>query len=158
MKMTTMTPEFLQQLMLATLLADRCDENGTDYEESTYEHGVRDALQWVAGVMGVPPHNPQEYQDLSMPLAAAKEYLADRGGMELLRVWTEVDMPSNSKVVDPNNPVAQLMRTVESALNDEEMKRACKTMGPTCRGCPDCGPVMGDATYQEMFGKQQDGV
>lgn len=48
MKMTTMTPEFLQQLMLATLLADRCDENGTDYEESTYEHGVRDALQWVA--------------------------------------------------------------------------------------------------------------
>lgn len=118
MKMTTMTPEFLQQLMLATLLADRCDENGTDYEESTYEHGVRDALQWVAGVMGVPPHNPQEYQDLSMPLAAAKEYLADRGGMELLRVWTDVDMPSDRKVVDPNNPVAQLMRTVESALDD----------------------------------------
>lgn len=36
--------------------------------------------------------------------------------------------------------------------------RECKTMGPTCRGCPDCGQVMGDATYQAMFGQQQDGV
>ena len=129
MKMTTMTPEFLQQLMLATMLADRCDETGTDYEESTYEHGVRDALQWVAGLMDATPHNADEYKDLSMPLAAAEEYLADRGGMELLRVWTEVDVDSG-----------------------------CKTMGPTCRGCPDCGPVMGDATYQAMFGQQQDGV
>ena len=81
MKMTTMTPEFLQQLMLATLLAERSDENGTDYEEGTYEQGVRDALQWVAGVMAVPPHNPQEHPSLSMPLAAAEGYLADRGGI-----------------------------------------------------------------------------
>ena len=63
----------------------------------------------------------------------------------------------NRKVGDPNNPVAQLMRT-ESALNDEEMGVLAKPMGPTCLGCPDCGPVMGDATYEAMFGKQQDGV
>lgn len=129
MKMTTMTPEFLQQLMLATLLADRCDENGTDYEESTYEHGVRDALQWVAGLMDAAPHNADEYKDLSMPLAAAEEYLAYRGGMELLRVWNEVDMPVYRH-----------------------------TDGSACRGCPDCMPVMGHETYQEIFGQQQDGV
>lgn len=29
-------------------------------------------------------------------------------------------------------------------------KKTCKTLGPECRGCPDCGPVMGDATYREM--------
>ena len=40
---------------------------------------------------------------------------------------------------------------------DEVFKHACKTMGPTCRGCPDCGPVMGHATYQEMFGQNGGG-
>lgn len=39
-----------------------------------------------------------------------------------------------------------------------DVKSVCKTLGPTCKGCPDCGPVMGDATYQEMFGHQHDGV
>ncbi|MGL5007349.1 MAG: hypothetical protein ACRC53_08305 [Plesiomonas sp.] len=127
--MTSMTPEFFQQLMLATLLADRCDENGTDYEESHYEHGVRDALQWVAGLVNATPHNPDEYKDLSMPLDDAEAFLAERGGMAMRRVWNELDV-----------------------------KSVCKTLGPTCKGCPDCGPVMGDATYQEMFGHQHDGV
>jgi len=116
--MITMTPEFLQQLMLATLLAERSEQDGTDYEDGTYEQGVRDALQWVAGVMAVPPHNPQEYQDLSMPLAAAEEYLADRGGMELMRVWTEVELEGERKSVDQNHPAAQLIRQVERALDD----------------------------------------
>lgn len=122
MLMTTMTPEFLQQLMLATLLADRSEEDGTEYEDGTYEQGVRDALQWVAGLLAVPPHNPQEFPSLSMPLASAQEYLNEQGAMEFLRVATTVDV-----------------------------KSGCKEMGPTCRGCPDCMPVMGDATYREMF-------
>jgi len=123
MLMTTMTPEFLQQLMLAELLAEQSEDQGTQFEEGTYEQGVRDALQWVAGVMTAPPYNPQEHRELSMPLTAAERYLAGRGGMELLRAWTTVDV-----------------------------KSGCKTStGATCRGCPDCGPVMGDATYREMF-------
>ncbi|AWH14547.1 hypothetical protein [Aeromonas phage 13AhydR10PP] len=32
--------------------------------------------------------------------------------------------------------------------------KVCPELGPECRGCPDCGAVMGDATYQEMFGEE----
>ena len=149
--MKNLTPEVIKQLALAQLLADRSEDQGTEFEEGSYEQGVRDALGWMCGLLDNPPYNPDEWPVTEEDLAIMTE------GLGLVGL-TDVDMPSDRKVVDPNNPVAQLMRTVEIALNDEEMKRACKTMGPTCRGCPDCGPVMGDATYQAMFGPQQDGV
>lgn len=149
--MKNLTPEVIKQLALAQLLADQSEDQGTEFEDGTYEQGVRDALGWMCGLLDNPPYNPDEWPVTEEELAIMTE------GLGLVGL-TDVDMPSGRKVVDPNNPVAQLMRTVESALNDEEMERACKTMGPTCLGCPDCGPVMGDATYEAMFGKQQDGV
>lgn len=30
--------------------------------------------------------------------------------------------------------------------------KPCPCLGISCLGCPDCGAVMGDATYREMFG------
>ncbi|WP_368166041.1 hypothetical protein [Aeromonas sp. R9-1] len=53
--MQTMTPEFLQQLLLAMDLAERSEHQGSDYEESTFEQGVASALQWVAGMVSCPP-------------------------------------------------------------------------------------------------------
>lgn len=103
--------EFKQQLLMSILLAERSETVGTDFEDGTYEQGVRDALQWVAGwISSAAPLNPEEYPEI---------------------------------VAEANS----LVKASE-----------CKTMGPTCRGCPDCGPVMGNATYQAMFGQQQDGV
>ncbi|MDX7720991.1 hypothetical protein [Aeromonas caviae] len=55
-------------------------------------------------------------------------------------------------------PVTYAWEASREERYEEAFKHACKTMGPTCRGCPDCGPVMGDASYEAMFGKQQDGV
>lgn len=56
-------------------------------------------------------------------------------------------------------PVTYAWESYGEERYEEVFKNACKTMGPTCRGCPDCsGPVMGDTTYQAMFGQQQDGV
>lgn len=117
----TTSPEFLQQLALSTLLAERSEELGTDYEEGTYEQGVRDTLQWVAGILPAPPHAANEYPELTLPLEAIKEHLANHNAGELLRI------------------LVSLKQT------------GCPTLGPTCRGCPDCGPVMGDATYRDMF-------
>lgn len=101
---------FKQQLVMSHLLAERSEVVGTDFEDGTYEQGVRDALKWVAGEMVTPPFNIEEHQDFA------------------------------------------------DAADGLITASKCKTMGPTCRGCPDCGPVMGDATYQAMFGQQQDGV
>ncbi|MGI4260869.1 hypothetical protein ACR2VJ_27685 [Klebsiella pneumoniae] len=44
---------------------------------------------------------------------------------------------------------------IAGRVHIKAMPSSCKTMGPTCSGCPDCGPVMGDATYREMFGGAQ---
>lgn len=121
---TTNTPEFLQQLALSTLLAERSEELGTDYEEGTYEQGVRDALQWVAGILPAAPHAAGEYPEIALPLEAIREHLANHNTVEFFHL------------------LAGLKQT------------GCSTLGPTCRGCPDCGPVMGDATYQAMFGER----
>ncbi|ANT70287.1 hypothetical protein [Aeromonas hydrophila] len=119
----TTSPEFLQQLALSTLLAERSEELGTDYEEGTYEQGARDALQWVAGILTVPPHAASEYPELTLPLDAIREHLANNNAGELLHLLVGLK------------------------------KTGCPTLGPTCRGCPDCRPVMGDSTYQDMFHK-----
>ncbi|MDH0348195.1 hypothetical protein [Aeromonas dhakensis] len=119
----TTSPEFLQQLALSTLLAERSEELGTDYEEGTYEQGARDALQWVAGILTAPPHAASEYPELTIPLDAIREHLANNNAGELLHLLVGLK------------------------------KTACPTLGPTCRGCPDCRPVMGDSTYQETFGQ-----
>lgn len=129
MMITTMTPEFFQQLILATLLAERSEQEGTDYEDGTYEDGVRDALHWVAGVISA-PHKSTDYPEYWVPLAAAEEFIAEKGANEMLRVALSVDLHS--------------------------VGSSCKTCGPFCRGCPDCSPVMGDVTYQAMFGDRQD--
>lgn len=55
-------------------------------------------------------------------------------------------------------PVTYAWEAYGEERYEDVFKHACKTMGPGCRGCPDCGPVMGDATYQAMLGQQQDGV
>lgn len=124
----TTSPEFLQQLALSTLLAERSEELGTDYEEGTYEQGARDALQWVAGILSIPPHAAGEYPELTIPLEAIREHLANNNAGELLHL---------------------LMGLKQTG---------CPTLGPTCRGCPDCGPVMGDATYQEMVAQEGERV
>lgn len=124
----TTSPEFLQQLALSTLLAERSEELGTDYEEGTYEQGVRDTLQWMAGILHAAPHAAGEYPELTIPLEAIREHLANNNTVEFLHL------------------LAGLRQT------------GCPTLGPTCRGCPDCRPVMGDATYQAMFGERSTSV
>ncbi len=109
--MKNLTPEVIKQLALAQLLADRSEDQGTEFEEGSYEQGVRDALGWMCGLLDNPPYNPDEWSVTEEELAIMTE------GLGLVGL-TDVDMPSGRKVVDQNSPVAQLMRNIESALDD----------------------------------------
>lgn len=109
--MKNLTPEVIKQLALAQLLADQSEDQGTEFEDGSYEQGVRDALGWMCGLLDNPPYNPDEWPVTEEELAIMTE------GLGLIGL-TDVDMPSDRKVVDPNNPVAQLMRNIESALDD----------------------------------------
>ncbi|EBS4094433.1 exonuclease [Salmonella enterica subsp. enterica serovar Bareilly] len=63
-------------------------------------------------------------------------------------------------ISDPNDP--KWVHNDYSASNQDEtaddkgQEKACNTCGKTGRGnCPDCGTVMGDATYKETFGVEK---
>ncbi|END4470420.1 3'-5' exoribonuclease [Salmonella enterica subsp. enterica serovar Bareilly] len=44
----------------------------------------------------------------------------------------------------------------DETADDKGQEKACNTCGKTGRGnCPDCGTVMGDATYKETFGVEK---
>ncbi|MFG1127964.1 RecE family exodeoxyribonuclease [Salmonella enterica subsp. enterica serovar Aberdeen] len=86
----------------------------------------------------IPPKNPV---DVGKQLAAARgEYIEG--------------------ISDPNDP--KWVHNDYSASNqdestdDKDQEKACNTCGKTDRGdCPDCGAVMGDTTYKEMFGAEK---
>ncbi|EDS9958308.1 exonuclease, partial [Salmonella enterica subsp. enterica] len=86
----------------------------------------------------IPPKNPV---DFGKQLAAARgEYVEG--------------------ISDPNDP--KWVHNDYSASNqdetadDKDQENACNTCGKTGRGnCPDCGTVMGDATYKETFGVEK---
>lgn len=59
--MLNLTPEVIKQLALAQLLADQSEDQGTEFEDGTYEQGVRDALGWMCGLLDNPPYNPDEW-------------------------------------------------------------------------------------------------
>ncbi|MGL5369861.1 MAG: hypothetical protein ACRDBF_02370, partial [Plesiomonas shigelloides] len=56
--------EMTEQILLAQLLKERSEINGSQFEEGTYEQGVFDALQWAAGMTSEPPYNADEFFDI----------------------------------------------------------------------------------------------
>ena len=73
--MKNLTPEVITQLALAQLLADRSEDQGTEFEDGTYEQGVRDALGWMCGLLDNPPYNPDEGPVTEQELAIMTEGL-----------------------------------------------------------------------------------
>lgn len=50
----------------------------------------------------------------------------------------------------------ELFNAMASSMTSEPSEKVCTGCGMTGGGkCPDCGPVMGDATYNEMFNSQK---
>ncbi|HDO1327606.1 TPA: hypothetical protein P2Q98_000218 [Aeromonas veronii] len=62
--MNAITPEIAKQFLLAGLLSFKSDTDGSDFEDGTYENGVRDALAWVCG-FGSEPLLESEYPEFA---------------------------------------------------------------------------------------------
>lgn len=62
--MNAITPELAKQFLLAGLLSFKSDTDGSDFEDGTYENGVRDALAWVCG-FGSEPLLESEYPEFA---------------------------------------------------------------------------------------------
>ncbi|EMK7264856.1 exodeoxyribonuclease VIII [Salmonella enterica subsp. enterica serovar Braenderup] len=62
-------------------------------------------------------------------------------------------------ISDPNDPKwvhnGYSASSQDETTDDKDQEKACNTCGQTGGGsCPDCGAVMGDATYQETFNEE----
>jgi hypothetical protein len=50
----------------------------------------------------------------------------------------------------------ELFNAMTASMTGEPLEKVCAGCGMTGGSkCPDCGPVMGDATYNEMFNSQK---
>lgn len=95
-------------------------------------------------------------------LEQCKQILVDTGAA-CLRAFKDGMKPMAFVGFDPGEGMSEEERhRIEKALEESrrhlfvaeralEKQEMCMTAeGHPCRGCPDCGAVMGDATYQEM--------
>lgn len=62
--MNAITPEMAKQFLLSGLLSFKSDTDGSDFEDGTYENGVRDALVWGCG-FGSEPLLESEYPEFA---------------------------------------------------------------------------------------------
>ncbi|QJT14969.1 hypothetical protein E5E97_20010 [Aeromonas sp. 2692-1] len=83
--MKNLTPEVIKQLALAQLLADQSEDQGTEFEDGSYEQGVRDAMGWMCGLLDNPPYNPDEWPVTEQELAIMTEGLGLVGQTEVDR-------------------------------------------------------------------------
>ena len=98
------------------------------------------------------------------PVDADKVLAASRG--EFVEGISDQNDPKWVKGIETRDSVNQNQQETEqnspNALQNEpeaqpETQKACDACGQTGVGnCPDCGAVMGDATYQETFNREQD--
>ncbi|EFO1600203.1 exonuclease, partial [Escherichia coli] len=82
---------------------------------------------------------------------ADKLLAASRG--EFVAGISDPNDPKWVKGIETRDSVNQNQQ--ETELNDQKAEKVCTACGQTGGGnCPDCGAVMGDATYQETFDEE----
>ncbi|MGC8159528.1 3'-5' exoribonuclease domain-containing protein [Salmonella enterica] len=118
-------------------------EHHQDAQPLDAQSQVDDAYQKIRAELhearqNIPPKNPV---DVGKQLAAARgeyvEGISDPNDPK----WVHNDYSASSQ---------------DETADDKDQEKACNTCGKTGRGnCPDCGTVMGDATYKETFGVEK---
>ncbi|EHA9276225.1 exodeoxyribonuclease VIII [Salmonella enterica subsp. enterica serovar Shubra] len=85
----------------------------------------------------IPPKNPVDFgEQLAVARGEYVEGISDPNDPK----WVHNDYSASSQ---------------DETTDDKDQEKACNTCGQTGGGsCPDCGAVMGDATYQETFNEE----
>lgn len=136
--------EILREIAVAASLREKF---GTNQPDKAYEDGVMDALLWVLG--GVQPQLVEPDQSATMPVIAWENAPEHCVGYSIGTTGTGYWVTHSC--------VGTLLQSTryQHALNEAGFyRKPCSGCGKTGGGkCPDCGAVMGDATYAEMLGR-----
>lgn len=135
--------EILREIAVAASLREKF---GTNQPDKAYEDGVMDALLWVLG--GVQPQLVEPDQSATMPVIAWESAPEHCVGYSIGTAGTGYWVTHSC--------VGTLLQSTryQHALNEVGFyRKPCSGCGKTGGGkCPDCGALMGDATYAEMLG------
>lgn len=109
----------------------------------------------------IPPKNPVDADKL---LAASRgefvEGISDPNDPKWVKgIQTRDSVYQNQPETEQNDPNTQQnepeTKQPEPVVQQQETEKVCTACGQTGGGnCPDCGAVMGDATYQETFNEE----
>ncbi|EFH5165109.1 exodeoxyribonuclease VIII [Escherichia coli] len=109
----------------------------------------------------IPPKNPVDADKL---LAASRgefvEGISDPNDPKWVKgIQTRDSIYQNQPETEQNDPNTQQnepeTKQPEPVVQQQETEKVCTACGKAGGGnCPDCGAVMGDATYQETFGEE----
>jgi hypothetical protein len=143
---TAKAPTAEAVLMEIAVAASLREKYGTNQPDKAYEDGVMDALLWVLG--GKQPQLVEDDQSETMPVIAWEKAPENCVGYSVGTAGSGYWVTYNS--------IGTLLQPTryQHALNEVGFyRRPCNGCGKTGGGkCPDCGAVMGDATYAEMLG------
>lgn len=132
-------------LMEIAVAASLREKYGTNQPDKAYEDGVMDALLWVLG--GKQPQLVEDDQSETMPVIdwdkAPKNCFGYSISIAGRGYWVT------------HTSVGTLLQwsALHTTYSVGFYRKPCNGCGKTGGGkCPDCGAVMGDATYAEMLG------
>lgn len=134
-------------LMEVAVAASLREKYSTNQPGKTYEDGVIEALLWVLG--GKQPQLVEDDQSASMPEIDWDKAPENSFGYSIGTAGTGYWVIS----IGMGESMIQSANRTHPYEQVGFYRKPCSGCGKTGGGkCPDCGAVMGDATYAEMLG------
>ncbi|EPZ2213807.1 RecE family exodeoxyribonuclease, partial [Escherichia coli] len=130
--------------------ADEQGEAETMEPDATEHHQDTQPLDAQSQVNSV----DAKYQELRAELHEARKNIPSKNPVDADKLLAASRGEFVDGISDPNDPKwVKGIQTRDSVYqNQQETEKVCTACGQSGGGnCPDCGAVMGDATYQEIF-------
>ncbi|MFV3038520.1 3'-5' exoribonuclease domain-containing protein [Escherichia coli] len=132
--------------------AETMEPNATEHRQDTQSLDAQAQIDPVNQVKVTADEVNKIMQAANISQPDANQLLAVSRG-EFVAGISDPNDPKWVKGIETRDSVNQNQQ--ETELNDQKAEKVCTACGQTGGGnCPDCGAVMGDATYQETFDEE----
>ncbi|HDL9609407.1 TPA: 3'-5' exoribonuclease [Escherichia coli] len=132
--------------------AETMEPNATEHRQDTQSLDAQAQIDPVNQVKVTADEVNKIMQVANISQPDANQLLAVSRG-EFVAGISDPNDPKWVKGIETRDSVNQNQQ--ETELNDQKAEKVCTACGQTGGGnCPDCGAVMGDATYQETFDEE----